>query len=275
MDGLVIVGTLVLIASLVPIQRLIDKLPPGQVRRNWRILRALIFFFIAGYIWYTAGNWHNGGRSWEFIVAAIFCLGACFVFLVNTLSLQTTIDVRRVAAMELENITDPLMGINNRRYLDRRLKEEVERALRYNLPLSILLLDIDRFKRINDRYGHQVGDLVLKSLGKLIVSTVRTTDVVARYGGEEILIIATCTPVPPTPVFAERLRAAVENSVLVPQCALTQGEQVRVTVSVGVAFLGPGTADMAALVKSADDALYRAKREGRNRVVIDEGPTVA
>jgi diguanylate cyclase (GGDEF)-like protein len=273
-NGLIAVGAAVLVASLLPVEQVVRLLPEGPTRTKWRLLRALIFLFITAYVGFAVVNWKNSGRAFDLLVPAIFLLGACFVFLVSSLSLQTTEHVQRIAVMEQENITDPLMGIHNRRYLDRRLAEEVERARRYNLPLSILLLDIDHFKRINDVYGHQVGDRVLSALGKLIVNTVRNTDVVARYGGEEILIIGTCTPPPPIPVFAERVRKTVEQSVLVEPSALTCNEEIRVTVSIGVASLGPGMGDVEKLVKSADDALYRAKHAGRNQVVIN-GPDLA
>jgi diguanylate cyclase (GGDEF)-like protein len=270
-NGLIAAGAAILAASLLPVTRLISRLSPGNMRRNWSILRALIFLFIAGYIGYAAVEWKSVVSTADMFVPGIFLLGACFVFLVGTLSLQTTVDIQRMAVMEHENITDPLMGIHNRRYLDRRLKEEVDRALRYKLPLSVLMLDIDRFKKVNDVYGHQVGDRVLCSLGKLIQNTVRNTDVVARYGGEEILIIATCTPPPPIPLVAERLRRTIEESVLVPPNELTCGEEIRVTVSIGVASLGPQIRTADALVKCADEAMYRAKTDGRNRVVV-QGP---
>jgi diguanylate cyclase (GGDEF)-like protein len=269
-NGLIAVGAAILTASLLPVTRLISQLPPGSMRRNWRILKALVFLFIAGYVGYALVEWKNRAGIADLFVPGIFFLGACFVFLVSRLSLQTALDIRRIAVMEHENITDPLMGIHNRRYLDRRLKEEVDRALRYKLPLSVLLLDIDHFKRINDTHGHPVGDRVLCALGKLIQNTVRNTDVVARYGGEEILVIATCTPPPPIPVFAERLRRTVEDSVLVAPDALTGGKEIRATVSIGVASLGPEIRTLEALVQGADEALYRAKHEGRNRVVVRE-----
>ncbi len=271
-NGLVIVGACVLVAALFPLQRLISRLPPGEMRDRWRILRGIIVFFIAGYIVYAAATWGNHRYLQDIIAPAIFFLGSCFMFTVSALALRTALDVRRISDLERENITDPLMGIRNRRYLDRRLKEEVERALRYDLPLSILLIDIDHFKRINDGFGHQVGDLVLQSLGKLIMKIARNTDVVARYGGEEILVIATSTPSESVHLFAERLRKAVEESVLVPPCDATRSLPVGVTVSIGTASLCPEAGSAEALVKTADEALYRAKGEGRNRIVFETIP---
>ncbi len=273
-NGLIAVGAAILVASLLPVQRLISALPPGNMRRNWRILRILIFLFIAGYVGYAFVEWKDRAAITDLVVPGIFFLGACFVFLVSTFSLQTAIDIRRMAVMEHENITDPLMGIHNRRYLDARLKEEVDRALRYKLPLSVLLLDIDHFKKVNDDHGHQVGDRVLRALGNLIRNAVRTTDVVARYGGEEILVIATCTPPPPIPVLAERLRREVEDSVLASPDDLARGKEIRVTVSIGVASLGGDVRSMEELIQRADEALYRAKHGGRNRVVYQDAPPV-
>jgi len=99
-------------------------------------------------------------------VPTVFFSVACFVLLVNALSLQTAFDVRRMTIMEQENITDPLTGLYNRRYLERHLNEEIAKAYRYDLPLSALMLDIDHFKKTNDTYGHLVGDRVLKKPGE-------------------------------------------------------------------------------------------------------------
>jgi len=161
------------------------------------------------------------------------------------------------------------MGIHNRRYFDRRLDEEVSRASRYGLPLSILLLDIDHFKKVNDVFGHQVGDAVLSNLGQLIMEIVRKPDIVARYGGEEIVVITANTSSSNAMILAERLRKKVETSVMAPSDEKKEQPAVRVTVSIGVAALSRENIDGQALVESADKALYLAKQEGRNRVVVD------
>ena len=267
-NALALGGACILLAALHPLRRLILQLPNGKARKYWIILGFLILAFIAGYIGYAVAKWNESETPSDLFAPAIFFLGAVFVLLVNTVSLQTAIDIRRFAALEQESITDPLMGIHNRRYMDRRLREEVKRAVRYKLPLSVLLLDIDHFKRVNDEFGHPAGDLVLAGLGRLIADTVRDTDVVARYGGEEILIIAVSTP-PPAYEFAERLRRKVEESLLVEPCELTGGREIRLTVSIGVASLGNGPEEAGELVNRADKALYRAKGEGRNRVVME------
>ncbi len=263
--ALVLAGLALLILSLVPLRRLVSQLPPGQLRFRWFILTALILFFIAGYFGYAKANWDHHYEVDGLVVPAVFFLGSLFVLLANSLSLQTAIDMRRIAILEQENVTDPLMGIYNRRYLDRRLADEVARAQRYHVPLSVLLADIDLFKRVNDSLGHQGGDVVLRNLGKLVVNTVRNTDIVVRYGGEEILIIAPNTSVATATRLAERLRQKVEEAVLAP----TLDKSLRITVSIGVGYYASDIFDASTLIRSADDALYRAKKEGRNRIAVN------
>lgn len=264
-----IAGTVLLLVSLVPVRKMIIQLPPGTMRREWCILAAMILLFIVGYIDYAVTRWGYGDSFHERAMAFVLFLGACFVLLVNHFSLQTVVNVRRLAVLEHESITDPLMGIYNRRYLNGRLVDEERRARRYDLPLSVLMIDIDRFKDVNDTHGHQVGDLILQGLGKLITRTVRSTDIIARYGGEEILVIAPNTPVGTAARLADRLRLAVENAVLASPIVEGNKKALRITVSIGVAHLGQGDRDARALVQSADEAMYRAKQEGRNRVVIN------
>jgi diguanylate cyclase (GGDEF)-like protein len=135
------------------------------------------------------------------------------------------------------------------------------------MPLSMMMIDIDHFKAVNDRYGHQTGDHVLKSLCELLIKEVRATDVVARYGGEEIVILTIQTPISNTFDLAERLCKAVETSIMVPVDKNEQREDIRITVSIGVAGLDPQGFDSQAMIKKADMALYQAKSEGRNRAI--------
>lgn len=166
----------------------------------------LIVFFIIGYLSYAVIFGNSGSNLLDLIVPSIFLLGACFVWLVSTLSLQTAKDVQRLSFLEYENITDPLTELHNRRYLERQLQQEIEIAERYGLPLTILLIDADYFKLINDNYGHQIGDLALCHLSKLIRQTIRHTDTAARYGGEEFLIIAPATSTSVAVMLAEKIR---------------------------------------------------------------------
>jgi diguanylate cyclase (GGDEF)-like protein len=264
-----IAGAGLLVVSLAPVRTLIARLPPGNMRLHWRLLAGMILLFIGGYLDYAVMRWDYGDTFHERVMAFVLFLGACFVLLVNYFSLHTAVTMRRLAVLEQESITDPLMCIYNRRYLERRLVDEERRARRYDLPLSALMIDIDRFKDVNDHYGHQVGDVILHGLGKLITDTVRSTDIVARYGGEEILIVAPNTPVGTAARLADRLRLAVENAVLATPIVEGNKKATCITVSIGVAHLGRNDHDANALVQSADEAMYRAKREGRNRVAIN------
>jgi diguanylate cyclase (GGDEF)-like protein len=268
--GPVIIGAGILISSTVPVRKLIKQLPDGSMRRNWYILNGLIIFFIIGYASYAIVLGSHDITIADIVVSLIFFFGACFVWLVNILSLKTALDVRRISMLELENITDPLIDVYNRRYFDRRIEEEFERAHRYGLPLSILLLDIDHFKRINDTYGHQTGDTVLINLGKLLVDTVRNTDIVARYGGEEICIIATNTRDVPAVELAERLRLLVAATDMMGSAEHNDQPPVHITVSFGVSAMSNGISTAGELLKSADMALYRAKNNGRNQVAAAE-----
>lgn len=265
--GPVIIGAGILIFSIFPVRKLIKQLPHGSMRRNWQILNSLIIFFIIGYFSFAVVQWNHEVSLAEIVVAMIFFFGACFVWLVNVLSLKTALGVRRISMLEHENITDTLIAVYNRRYFDRRVEEEFERAQRYALPLSILLLDIDHFKKVNDTYGHQAGDSVLKNLGKLLVDTVRNTDIVARYGGEEICIIATNTTGALAEELAERLRLIVDAADMVPADDKKGQPPIHITVSLGVYALHKGINTAGELLEKTDIALYHAKNQGRNRVV--------
>ncbi len=156
-------------------------------------------------------------------------------------------------------LTDPLTGIANRRALDERLQAELQRCHRYGRPLAGILLDVDHFKAINDRYGHLVGDRVLQALADLLVSSVRELDFVARYGGEEFVILLPETDLDGATRFAERLRQAIAG------LRVAEGPAV-ITASFGVtACAEADTADE--FLGRADQALYAAKHSGRDRVV--------
>jgi len=165
--------------------------------------------------------------------------------------------------------TDPLTGIANRRAFDMRLSEEVSYALRYGTPLALLLVDVDHFKRYNDRYGHPAGDECLRRVAQLLRdSATRPTDLVVRLGGEEFALLLANHDGATAVAFAQRCLQAVASARI--EHADSESSDV-VTVSIGVADLvGCGTPTPAALLASADAALYQAKQRGRNRVVCDQ-----
>jgi len=157
--------------------------------------------------------------------------------------------------------TDGLTGLLNRRTFNAALEQRLREAHRYNRPLSLLLLDVDHFKKVNDTYGHPAGDAVLRGIARLAQKQARETDLVARYGGEEMALILPETDAHGARVIAERLRKAVEGATH----ATDQGA-VQVTLSVGVAVWPGGGESPEDLLAAADKALYRAKQAGRNRV---------
>lgn len=160
-------------------------------------------------------------------------------------------------------LTDPLTELYNRRYAMTRLEQEWAAILRNHHPFSIMVLDIDHFKQINDTYGHEAGDIVLKRFGRILLEHSRTPDVACRIGGEEFLILAPNTPIEGAFNFSERVRTSVANNDFE-----IAGTKLKLTVSIGVAQKTPTVESFGQLLKRADDALYRAKHAGRNCVVV-------
>lgn len=161
-------------------------------------------------------------------------------------------------------VTDGLTGLHNRRYLDNHLRVLVDRALARGRPLSICITDIDRFKNVNDSYGHDAGDEILRDFAHRLRSTVRGADLACRYGGEEFVVVMPDTSAEIAAAVAERLRALVEgNPFDLPQ----HQQKLAITASLGIATLDPNGDTPESLLKRADNALYQAKNNGRNQVV--------
>jgi diguanylate cyclase (GGDEF)-like protein len=177
------------------------------------------------------------------------------------------------ARLRRDSLTDALTGVANRRFFERRLDEETSRWQRYATSLSCLLVDLDHFKQINDRFGHPAGDRTLQRVAELLGRGLRASDVLARYGGEEFALLLPATDRDQAGEIAERLRAAIERAGASPD----PGGPDRVTVSIGLANLGARARELrhetpaSWLLRLADRALYRAKAEGRNRVATDDG----
>ncbi len=159
---------------------------------------------------------------------------------------------------------DPLTGIANRQAVLARVDEELARAMRYHHPLSVILIDLDHFKRINDSHGHAAGDQVLRHVGGLLAASVRTIDTAGRYGGEEFLVVLPETDADAAASVAEKLRRIVGSAVV----QLPDGESVSVTISAGVAGGHGGMLRPDVLVRDADSALYSAKALGRDQVYV-------
>jgi two-component system cell cycle response regulator len=162
-------------------------------------------------------------------------------------------------------ITDALTGLYNRRYMESHVGTLVEQAIARGKPLTVLVLDIDYFKSVNDSFGHDAGDDVLREFAVRIKKSIRGIDLACRYGGEEFVVLMPETDLAVATMVAERLRRRIASEPF----SINKGARaVEVTISIGIAGLGRDD-DAAAVLKRADQALYRAKRDGRNRVVPD------
>ena len=172
----------------------------------------------------------------------------------------------KIAELERVTIIDNLTGLYNPRYLYDTLIREYNRCERFNLKLSLVILDIDNFKEVNDTYGHQHGDTVLKEVAKLLQVTLRGYDFAVRYGGDEFIVVLSQNTAIGAHIVAERIRKIIEDGPMLKE--LNGGNCI--TVSVGVStYPDDTTGGYEALINSADHALYRAKREGRNRVAYN------
>ena len=170
----------------------------------------------------------------------------------------------------LEHATlDALTGYNNRHQFEKRLKETVASAKRQNTSLCCIMSDIDFFKKVNDTYGHAVGDCVLKNVAKTIQKELRAEDIPSRYGGEEFIFLLPHTKIEEAEVVAQRLRKAVENKKINIEEYKIQGiKEISVTISIGVSCFDKNDKEPDELYRKADEALYQAKETGRNRVVV-------
>lgn len=167
-------------------------------------------------------------------------------------------ELRRLA------MVDSLTGVANRRHFEEIGERELSRLGRVKDPLCVLLLDADHFKRINDRYGHHVGDIVLRRIAEVCSRQIRTVDALGRLGGEEFALLLPSTGLEGARVMAERIRRAIAAERIT-----VDGETIRVTVSIGGTQVLPGEATIKAAMQRADEAMYRAKQEGRNRVAME------
>ena len=193
-----------------------------------------------------------------------------FISTFNSMSVSLEESLEEITAKNEElrvmSITDPLTGRYNRRYIEDYLGRELELAIRTQDPLTILMIDLDHFKEYNDTYGHVAGDMALKLLSDILVETVRKTDVVARYGGEEWIICLSHTSSEGGAMIAEKLRKAVEKNVFT-----LKGQETRITVSIGIATAPEDGTNYGAIVEAADTAMYLAKASGRNQIQVFTG----
>lgn len=185
------------------------------------------------------------------------------VFDATDTAIYRTMHQAAMKKLEMVSRIDGLTQLFNRSHWQSRLTEEFSRAARYQTPLSLIMFDLDFFKKVNDTYGHLGGDATLCNVARVVRSSLRENDIAGRYGGEEFGIILPNTPEAGALVVAERLRASIEASPIP-----FEDREIRATSSLGVTEYQPGVADVEELIARADAALYRAKETGRNRVIL-------
>jgi diguanylate cyclase (GGDEF)-like protein len=174
---------------------------------------------------------------------------------------------QRARDLQMLAAVDPLTGLYNRRQFENLAHAELSRCQRYIRPCSFLMIDIDHFKRVNDTYGHEMGDWVLKMVATTLASARRDPDVVARFGGEEFVIMLPETAAEAAAMVAERIRSLVfANSLAIG------AENLTLSISVGVSEATAGSPSIEAMLRDADGALYEAKQAGRNRVWVAKRP---
>lgn len=181
-----------------------------------------------------------------------------------TLSYELYQSEQRLSALSQK---DPLTGAYNRRYFDEQSRIECARSHRYSQSLAILMIDLDKFKLVNDTHGHAAGDEVLKALVRISSDALRKSDILARFGGEEFVVLLPHADIKEASMLAERLRKAIENSeIKVEELTL------HVTVSIGVSILAAHESDSTEMLARADQAMYNAKNSGRNKVAVMPAP---
>ena len=261
-----LVGLVLHVGSLREMTRNIADIKRGPLRFRWNVLRAIVLLLAISYIGYIAQLLAEGeeqaGIKEDFLVGTAAILVSLFVYGVADLSFQTVKDFRDISRFKKLAHQDQLTGVFNRRHFDLALEEAVKNALCNREPLSLIAIDIDHFKSINDEYGHSSGDAVLRAVCDAIIRQCRNTDIIARYGGDELMIIV-LGDVTTAVTLAERVQSIVENL----EVEVATHATLRVTVSIGLTTIAFGDSPNT-LFTRADAALYEAKRLGRNRIKI-------
>lgn len=197
-----------------------------------------------------------------FVLLTCALLARFFLYVIRSRMAYQAL-LARVRESERMSVTDALTGLPNKRACMQRLEDELARAKRYGRPFSVIFGDIDFFKLINDVHGHHVGDLALIAVGKYLRGRIRTTDLVARLGGEEFVLILPETSVNGAAILAERLRDGIQHMPFFTP----QGQELNLTISLGIAGYPETSETVEDLLKHADEAMQRAKESGRNRVM--------
>ena len=263
---LILCSVLLTTASFFAVLQLIKRLPLGKVRNNWKILSFFILGLMFGHFAFLPIMWAENivFSSLTFPAAAIAI--STFLLLLCYLTYQTTCDILEAITIDQASIVDPMLEIYNRRYYDRRIDEETQRSRRYELPLSLIMFEVDGFNNVIKQYGPLVANVVLRKISDHIVNSVRASDIVARYEDQKIVIAATQTEKDMSLKLADRLRGEIEELNVLQGHEDDGSESLHITVSAGVSTVDENIKNGFDLSDVAEKALQEAIKQGRNRV---------
>lgn len=240
----------------------------GKVRGL--IMIAIFYCILLPIVFMGIGDWDNGYWSltsfMRFTASSMTVVFIAYFFESSTLAAYDLVlsnrakEIKYLEKLETLSVTDQLTGLYNRRYFDDQFNREQEKVNRYGSQLCLIMVDLDHFKVINDRFGHQVGDSVLVEFSQLFKQGIRTTDILSRWGGEEFIALLPGTSLANAAIIAEKLRALTEEHLF--------STAEKLTASFGVTEVKKQSEGEWKAIQNADMALYQAKREGRNRVVV-------
>lgn len=237
--------------------------------RKGLIMTAVFYLILVPMVYSGIGEWDHG--FWDkssftrFFMASLTVVYTAYFFESSSVAAyQTILEIRekeKVYLNKLENlsVTDQLTGLNNRRYFDDHFEVERAKVKRYGNALCLIMIDIDHFKPVNDKFGHQVGDLVLKEFSLVLRKSIRSSDILSRWGGEEFIILLPGTTMSNSLLIAEKIRKAIAGRQF--------AKIGKLSASFGVSEVNTKTASNREAIHHADEALYQAKRNGRNQVV--------
>lgn len=247
---------------IVAAARLVAEYRSSQNVEDLLFCMHCLLFGLAALMFHYSALWDAAWWGWHLLRLMAYLVALVFVAL-SEARLLHEFD-RLNAELGQLAVTDPLTNVFNRRHFDNQLASEYARALRYGSELSVVVVDVDHFKRVNDEFGHAAGDEVLKGLTACTRNLMRNSDVLARVGGEEFALILPATSADGARLLAERIRITFQAM----STPIDERRTIRATASLGVADLAPDVHSAKQLLDRADRALYVAKREGRNRVVV-------
>lgn len=246
-------------------------IPIQGVKKGFNII--LLYYVVLFPLAYSGiGEWNNGFWSstafLRFVIASfIFSYVSFFYESTSTTTLKAILNIKEkekiyLKKLESLSITDQLTGLYNRRYFDEQLKVEKDKIIRYKTKMCLIMIDIDHFKEVNDQFGHQAGDNVLVEFSQLLHTQLRNSDILARWGGEEFMILLPEIELSNAKIIAEKLKKLISEHAF--------SHKKPLTASFGVTEIQPISSSKIIALKNVDTALYKAKSEGRNRVCLFE-----